>query len=94
MKEKFKPFDWTFTTSYQGTENDKFRIEKSDQSLNKFKLMQREKILFYHDLTLFEDELHDHGISSCTVKIVSLCLHNLMQVFKFYNQYLHLNFSG
>ncbi|KAI8117095.1 TIP41-like protein [Lucilia cuprina] len=69
MEEKFKPFDWTFTTDYQGTANDKFRVEKTDQQLNKFKLMQREKILFYHDLTLFEDELHDNGISSCSVKI-------------------------
>ncbi|XP_075155785.1 TIP41-like protein isoform X2 [Haematobia irritans] len=69
MEEKFKPFDWTFTTDYQGTLNNKFRIEKTDRQLNKFKLMQREKILFYHDLTLFEDELHDNGISSSTVKI-------------------------
>lgn len=72
MKEKFKPFDWTFTTDYQGTTNEKIRFEKTDQQLNKFKLMQREKILFYHDLTLFEDELHDNGISSCSVKIVRL----------------------
>lgn len=70
MEEKFKPFDWTFTTDYQGTPNEKFNIEKTEQQLNKFKLMQREKILFYHDLTLFEDELHDNGISSCSVKIV------------------------
>ncbi|XP_073828851.1 TIP41-like protein [Musca autumnalis] len=69
MEEKFKPFDWTFTTDYQGTLNEKFNMEKTEQQLNKFKLMQREKILFYHDLTLFEDELHDNGISSCTVKI-------------------------
>ncbi|XP_037938770.1 TIP41-like protein [Teleopsis dalmanni] len=69
MEEKFKPFDWTFTTTYQGTMNEKIRTEPTTQQLNKFKLMQREKILFYHDLTLYEDELHDHGISSCSVKI-------------------------
>lgn len=72
VEEKFKPFDWTFTTEYQGTVNKMFRIEKCEQKLNKFKLMQREKILFYHDLTLFEDELHDNGISSCSVKIVRI----------------------
>lgn len=69
MEKKFKPFDWTFTTEYQGNLNDKFRIESTNSTLNKFKLMQREKILFYEDLTLFEDELHDNGISSCSVKI-------------------------
>lgn len=52
--------------------NDEFRIEETDKKLDVYKLMQREKILFYHDLTLFEDELHDNGISSCSVKIVSM----------------------
>lgn len=80
LEEKFKPFDWTFTTSYQGTLNEKFRIEPTEEKINKFKLMLREKIIFYHDLTLFEDELHDNGISSCSVKIVkyfSLTCNNL-----------------
>ncbi|KAH8238404.1 hypothetical protein KR032_006352, partial [Drosophila birchii] len=69
MEEKFKPFDWTFTSTYQGTMNEKVRSEATDQTLNKFKLMQRENIIFYHDLTLFEDELHDHGISVMSVRI-------------------------
>ncbi|XP_017042024.1 TIP41-like protein isoform X2 [Drosophila ficusphila] len=68
-EEKFKPFDWTFTSTYQGTMNDKVRSESTEQTLNKFKLMQRENIIFYHDLTLFEDELHDHGISVMSVRI-------------------------
>ncbi|XP_034476593.1 TIP41-like protein isoform X2 [Drosophila innubila] len=69
MEQKYKPFDWTFTSTYQGTLNDKFRSEPTDQTLNKMKLMQRENILFYHDLTLYEDELHDHGISAMSVRI-------------------------
>ncbi|XP_020808276.1 TIP41-like protein [Drosophila serrata] len=69
MEEKFKPFDWTFTTTYQGTMNEKVRTESTDQNINKSKLMQRENIIFYHDLTLFEDELHDHGISVMSVRI-------------------------
>ena len=73
-KEKFKPFDWTFTTDYQGTVNDKFVIEPTDMKIDKFKLMVKEKILFYNDLTLFEDELHDHGTSVSSVKIVSFIL--------------------
>lgn len=70
LEEKLKPFDWTFTTDYQGTINDKIRTENSDNKLDIFKLMKKEKIFFYHDLTLFEDELHDNGIASCSVKIV------------------------
>lgn len=67
-----KPFDWSFTTDYQGTYNDKIRCEDTDAKLDIFKLMQKERILFYHDLSLFEDELHDHGIAACSVKIVSV----------------------
>lgn len=70
MKE-VKQFDWSFSTDYQGTFNEKIRCEDTDAKLDIFKLMQKEKILFYTDLTLFEDELHDHGIAACSVKIVS-----------------------
>lgn len=69
--EKMKPFDWTFASDYQGTVQN-VRVEATDKKIDLRKLMQREQILFYHDLTLFEDELHDHGISSCSVKIVSV----------------------
>lgn len=74
--EEVKPFDWSFTTDYQGTFNEKIRCEDTDTKLDIFKLMQKEKILFYQDLTLFEDELHDHGIAACSVKIVSQFIWN------------------
>lgn len=70
-EEKLKPFDWTFSTDYQGTINEKVIIEPSELKIDKFKLMVKEQILFYEDLTLFEDELHDNGTSVCSVKIVS-----------------------
>lgn len=70
-KEKLKPFDWTFSTDYQGTYNDKFIVEPTDLKIDRFKLMVKEQILFYNDLTLFEDELHDNGTSVSSVKIVS-----------------------
>ena len=71
LEEKVKPFDWTFSSDYQGTLNDDIRVEETTDKLDIFKLMTKEKIHFYHDLTLFEDELHDHGIASSSVKIVS-----------------------
>lgn len=71
LEEKVRPYDWTFSTKYQGTLNDQCRVESTDSRLDIFKLMRKEKIQFYHDLPLFEDELHDHGISECSVKIVS-----------------------
>lgn len=69
MEEKIKPFDWTFSTDYQGTFNDKLKIEETKLKIDITKLMKREIILFYHDLTLFEDELHDNGVAKCSVKI-------------------------
>lgn len=68
-KEKLKPFDWSFATDYQGNINDKFEAEATDMKIDKFKLMVKEQILFYEDLTLFEDELHDNGTSVSSVKI-------------------------
>lgn len=68
---KVRPYDWTFSTDYQGTLGGCSRLETTEAQLNIAKLKRQEHIEFYHDLTLFEDELHDHGIASSSVKIVS-----------------------
>jgi hypothetical protein len=69
--DELKPFDWTFTTDYSGTLTGDFTVTPTDTRIDLDKLRQREKILFYHDLLLFEDELHDNGTAVCSVKIVS-----------------------
>lgn len=71
LEEKIKPFDWTFTTSYTGTISG-FEVEETNERIDMDKLRQRDRIMFYHDLTLFEDELHDNGIAVNSVKIVSI----------------------
>lgn len=63
------PFDWTFTTDYTGTISG-FAVEETTERIDMDKLRRKDKILFYHDLTLFEDELHDNGIAVMSVKIV------------------------
>lgn len=70
LEEKIKPFDWTFTTNYTGTISG-FKVEETNERIDMDKLKQKDKIMFYHDLTLFEDELHDNGIAVSSVKIVS-----------------------
>ncbi len=40
----------------------------SDQGVDLEKLKRQERILFYQELPLFEDELADHGCSSLTLK--------------------------
>ncbi|XP_011499549.1 PREDICTED: TIP41-like protein [Ceratosolen solmsi marchali] len=68
MKESIKPFDWTFTTDYMGTMSG-IQVEDTDECIDIEKLKRKDKILFYVDLTLFEDELHDNGIASLSVKM-------------------------
>lgn len=69
LEEKIKPFDWTFTTNYMGTMSG-FELVSTEERIDMEKLKKKDKILFYVDLTLFEDELHDNGIASLSVKIV------------------------
>lgn len=68
LEDKTKPFDWTFSCSYKGTISN-FIISDTDEKINIEKLKIKEKILFYQEIMLYEDELHDNGISSCNLKI-------------------------
>lgn len=71
INEVIKPFDWTFTTDYKGSliGESPMRVRDTDEKIDMEKLKEREKIGFYDDITLFEDELHDHGCAICSVKI-------------------------
>lgn len=66
--EEVKPFDWTFTTDYNGTISG-LQVQETSERIDMEKLRRRDRIMFYHDLTLFEDELHDNGIAVSSVKI-------------------------
>lgn len=71
-KEVVKPFDWTFTSEYKGTvHGEEFvsLIEETEDRIDLEKLKEREKILFYDDVCLYEDELGDNGTSMLSVKI-------------------------
>jgi len=52
------------------------KVEASDERIDMERLKVRDKISFYSDIILFEDELNDSGCSVLSVKIVccvSLC---------------------
>lgn len=94
LEEKIKPFDWTFTTNYTGTISG-FEVEETNERIDMDKLRQKDKIMFYHDLTLFEDELHDNGIAVNSVKIVSYLI-IYIYIYKFpdeiYNKVVIISF--
>lgn len=73
IKEVVKPFDWTYTSDYKGTligdDNVQMKVEATDERIDMEKLKVREKIHFYDDILLFEDELSDNGTSVMNVKI-------------------------
>ena len=64
------PFDWTFTTDYSGTVFGVATAESTDLRIDMEKLKQKEKILFFDEIHLYEDELADHGCASCSIKVV------------------------
>ncbi|KAM3836850.1 TIP41-like protein isoform 1-T1 [Vipera latastei] len=71
-KEVVKPYDWTYTTDYKGTligETLKLKVSSTTEHIDTEKLKAREQIMFFEEVLLFEDELHDHGVSSLSVKI-------------------------
>eukprot|EP01135_Chromosphaera_perkinsii_P004489 Nk52_evm13s284 gene=Nk52_evmTU13s284 len=78
MKEAVKPYDWTFTTTFKGDlcvlsssglKEGTFAFEKTPESIDFESLKQREPILFYEEVPMYEDDLGDFGMASLNVKI-------------------------
>lgn len=81
-----KPYDWTYTTTYIGhqeaaSEYSTFAEspqmswrpadpEEPSNAIPMAELSRPDPILFYAEIPLFEDELHDNGSSSLLVRIV------------------------
>lgn len=71
-KDVIRPYDWTYTTDYRGTligEGMQMKVSKTAERIDMEKLKAREHIMFFDEVLLFEDELHDHGVSMLSVKI-------------------------
>uniref|UniRef100_A0A158Q626 TIP41-like protein n=1 Tax=Dracunculus medinensis TaxID=318479 RepID=A0A158Q626_DRAME len=61
-------FDWTFTSEYQGTVQ-LFKISPTNTAIDVEKLKRRDPIVFYSHLTLYEDELADHGCAQMDIRV-------------------------
>ncbi|GAM23794.1 hypothetical protein SAMD00019534_069690 [Acytostelium subglobosum LB1] len=76
-----KSFEWTFTTPYTGTllkdghvyfhqaERPPTIFEPTTEQIDIEKLKRLDPILFYDDVSIYEDELADNGISMLNVKV-------------------------
>ncbi|KAK4198152.1 putative type 2A phosphatase activator TIP41 [Triangularia verruculosa] len=73
IKEVVKPFDWSYTTSYKGTESPGTNGQTLQQDKNAripLELLQRrDPILFADEVVLYESELDDNGVSVLSVKV-------------------------
>lgn len=81
-----KPYDWTYTTVYAGHQMSSNPIlwqladlDNPSHTIPLAELTRQDPILFYAEIPLYEDELHDNGSSHILVRIVSLscafCFH-------------------
>ncbi|GBE79866.1 type 2A phosphatase activator TIP41 [Sparassis latifolia] len=72
-----KPYDWTYTTIYPGhaiatSDSVSWQPAEADNSSHTIplaELTRQDPILFYAEIPLFEDELHDNGTSQLIIRI-------------------------
>lgn len=83
--EIFKPFDWTYTSTYKGTTLVGNQLWHRDDSISIpiDKLTSKNPIKFFDEMILYEDELGDNGISILNIKIrvMSDCMLLLQRLF-------------
>lgn len=68
-----KPFDWSYTTDYKGTERSaSLRLRPSDIPIPLELLKRPDPIIFFDEVMLYEDEMADNGITvfSCKVRVM------------------------
>ncbi|OJJ50452.1 hypothetical protein ASPZODRAFT_126318 [Penicilliopsis zonata CBS 506.65] len=70
IKEVVKPFDWSYTTDYQGTLHPAAQPFTPSEKPIPVELLKRpDPILFFDDVILYEDELADNGIAMFSCKV-------------------------
>ncbi|KAI9486988.1 MAG: TIP41-like family-domain-containing protein [Benjaminiella poitrasii] len=69
VKDVVKPYDWTYSTDYKGTSNQKFKTHQGNSLIDMERLKRQEPILFYNENILYEDELADNGTAMLTIRL-------------------------
>jgi len=81
-------YDWTFSSPYTGTSLVSGKTKawtKAESSGINFSLLtdQSQPILFFDDVTLYEDDMHDNGYVSlkCKIRVMPTCFFILQSLF-------------
>ncbi|KAJ4391130.1 Tap42 interacting protein [Gnomoniopsis smithogilvyi] len=74
IQQVVKPYDWSYSTTYKGTETAGTEGEKKlagtgEKQIPLELLKRRDPILFFDEVVLFESELDDNGVSIYSVKV-------------------------
>ncbi len=78
IEEREDVVDWTFSTVYRGTIHGLKKEETTQEEIDYERLKRKDPILFYDDIILYEDELHDFGM--CTVSVKYVCCSALLLI--------------
>ncbi len=73
ITEIVKPFDWSYSTDYRGTmQTNTSPFEPTSKAIPLELLKRPDPITFFDELTLYEDEMADNGITfySCKIRIM------------------------
>jgi hypothetical protein len=77
-------FDWSYSTPYTGTSFSNSWIPSVKSGFNMTLLTDRTlPILYYDEIKLYEDDMHDNGYTSltCKLRVMPTCLLILMTLF-------------
>lgn len=69
LNKVIHPYDWTFTTDYSGSLSGDWKIEHTEDKIDYEKLKVKERILFFDEVVLYEDELDDNGCTKLSCKL-------------------------
>ncbi|KAF9435280.1 hypothetical protein BGZ76_006577 [Entomortierella beljakovae] len=70
ITDTVKPYDWTYSTKYNGTILSDNQFEKTtSETIDIEQLKKPDPIFFYDENILFEDELADNGTAVLTTKM-------------------------
>ncbi|KAF7725055.1 hypothetical protein EC973_000462 [Apophysomyces ossiformis] len=84
VKDVIKPYDWTYSTVYNGTLVSGPQFEEAETPIIDIQQLKKpEPILFYDEIVLYEDELADNGtaILSIRLRVMPSCFLILQRFF-------------
>ncbi|KAL8704618.1 MAG: hypothetical protein Q9201_002204 [Fulgogasparrea decipioides] len=73
ITEVVKPFDWSYSTDYKGTERSRSNLLQPSNKAIPLELLKRpDPIIFFDEVMLYEDEMADNGITllSCKLRVM------------------------